>query len=137
MSPIFEISFKLPPNYPKHATSFRNPTSQKRTNKCEKLIYRNFLNDWLVVLPCNFHSNPLIRSRMGNIRGFGGPLTSSWHERSLQLQHKILQRMRELGIIPVLPAFTGHVPRAFPRLFPEANVTKSATWNSFSDKYCW
>ncbi|XP_033348225.1 alpha-N-acetylglucosaminidase [Bombus vosnesenskii] len=75
-------------------------------------------------------------SRMGNIRGFGGPLTSSWHERSLQLQHRILQRMRELGIIPVLPAFTGHVPRAFPRLFPEANVTKSATWNSFSDKYC-
>lgn len=38
MSPIFEISFKLPSNYPKHATSFRNPTSQKRTNKCEKLI---------------------------------------------------------------------------------------------------
>ncbi|CAK9800885.1 NAGLU [Anthophora quadrimaculata] len=75
-------------------------------------------------------------SRMGNIRGFGGPLSSNWHEKSLRLQHQILQRMRELGIVPVLPAFAGHVPRAFPRLFPEANVTKNAVWNQFSDKYC-
>ncbi|XP_043516169.1 alpha-N-acetylglucosaminidase, partial [Frieseomelitta varia] len=75
-------------------------------------------------------------SRMGNIRGFGGPLTPKWHEKSLRLQHRIIQRMRELGIIPVLPAFAGHVPRAFPRLFPNANVTKSTAWNQFSDKYC-
>ncbi|KOX75831.1 Alpha-N-acetylglucosaminidase, partial [Melipona quadrifasciata] len=75
-------------------------------------------------------------SRMGNIRGFGGPLTPTWHEKSLRLQHRIVQRMRELGIIPVLPAFAGHVPRAFPRLFPNVNVTKSTAWNQFSDKYC-
>ncbi|KOC65302.1 Alpha-N-acetylglucosaminidase, partial [Habropoda laboriosa] len=75
-------------------------------------------------------------SRMGNIRGFGGPLSSNWHEKSLQLQHRILRRMRELGIIPVLPAFAGYVPRAFPSLFPMVNVTKNAVWNQFSDKYC-
>ncbi|OAD53228.1 Alpha-N-acetylglucosaminidase, partial [Eufriesea mexicana] len=75
-------------------------------------------------------------SRMGNIRGFGGPLSPSWHENSIRLQHQILQRMRELGIIPVLPAFAGHVPRSFPKVFPNANVTKVTAWNNFSDKYC-
>ncbi|XP_054015935.1 alpha-N-acetylglucosaminidase [Hylaeus anthracinus] len=75
-------------------------------------------------------------ARMGNIRGWGGPLSSSWHEKSLRLQHQILRRMRDLGIIPVLPAFAGHVPRAFARLFPKANMTKGGSWNQFTDKYC-
>ncbi|XP_078036800.1 N-acetyl-alpha-glucosaminidase [Augochlora pura] len=75
-------------------------------------------------------------SRMGNIRGFGGGLTDNWHERSIRLQHRILQRMRDLGIVPVLPAFAGHVPRAFKRLFPEANMTKLGVWNHFTDDYC-
>ncbi|KAG9434718.1 alpha-N-acetylglucosaminidase isoform X1 [Apis mellifera carnica] len=75
-------------------------------------------------------------SRMGNMRGFGGPLNSNWHDKSIRLQHRILERMRALGIIPVLPAFAGHVPRALLKLFPKANVTKSAVWNNFSDKYC-
>lgn len=52
---------------------------------------------------------------MGNIRGWGGPLPQSWHQRSLVLQKQILSRMREFGIIPVLPAFSGHVPKAFKR----------------------
>nr|XP_018914058.1 PREDICTED: alpha-N-acetylglucosaminidase-like [Bemisia tabaci] len=51
--------------------------------------------------------------RMGNMRGFGGPLNDNWHEKSLVLQHKILARMRLLGINPVLPAFSGQVPRSF------------------------
>ncbi|XP_076644057.1 N-acetyl-alpha-glucosaminidase [Halictus rubicundus] len=74
--------------------------------------------------------------RMGNIRGFGGGLTTNWQETSIRLQHRILQRMRSLGIIPVLPAFAGHVPRSFERLFPKANMTKSGVWNQFRDKYC-
>ncbi|XP_043288874.1 alpha-N-acetylglucosaminidase [Venturia canescens] len=75
-------------------------------------------------------------ARMGNIRGWGGPLSPSWHELTLQLQHRILTRMRELGIIPVLPAFAGHVPRALTRIYPSANVTKIEKWNKFADKYC-
>lgn len=75
-------------------------------------------------------------SRMGNIRGFGGPLTAHWHYKSLRLQHRILQRMRGLGIIPVLPAFAGHVPRAFARLFPNAKMTKIDSWNKFEDRFC-
>ncbi|XP_046616013.1 alpha-N-acetylglucosaminidase isoform X1 [Neodiprion virginianus] len=75
-------------------------------------------------------------ARMGNIRGWGGPLTSAWHNHTVKLQHKILNRMRELGIIPVLPAFSGQVPRAFSTLFPTANLTKFEPWNRFSEKYC-
>lgn len=74
---------------------------------------------------------------MGNIRGWGGPLTPSWHQHTINLQHRILDRMRELGIVPVLPAFAGHVPRAFTRIYPEANVTKIDTWNDFEEPYCW
>lgn len=74
---------------------------------------------------------------MGNIRGWGGPLSPAWHNHTIILQHKILERMRELGIIPVLPAFAGHVPRAFTRVFPTANLSKTEAWNGFEDKYCW
>lgn len=77
------------------------------------------------------------RARMGNIRGWGGPLTPSWHKMTLRLQHRILERMREFGIIAVLPAFAGHVPRALTRIYPNANVTKIDKWNKFSDEYCW
>lgn len=52
---------------------------------------------------------------MGNVRGWGGPLSDSWHSRSVVLQKKILERMREFGITPVLPAFNGYVPKAFSR----------------------
>ncbi len=52
---------------------------------------------------------------MGNMEGWGGPLTSSWHKQQVALQHKILERMRNLGMIPILPAFAGHVPKAIKR----------------------
>ncbi|KAF4517969.1 hypothetical protein B566_EDAN005336 [Ephemera danica] len=74
--------------------------------------------------------------RMGNIRGWGGPLPMSWHSQTLELQHKILARMREFGMTPVLPAFAGHVPRALVRIYPHANFTKMGDWNDFEDKYC-
>uniref|UniRef100_A0A1B6LQJ1 Alpha-N-acetylglucosaminidase n=1 Tax=Graphocephala atropunctata TaxID=36148 RepID=A0A1B6LQJ1_9HEMI len=74
--------------------------------------------------------------RMGNIRGWGGPLSDIWHAHSLALQLLILTRMRSLGIVPVLPAFSGHVPRAFKRLYPDANLTLASKWNGFEDKYC-
>ncbi|XP_067002009.2 alpha-N-acetylglucosaminidase isoform X8 [Anabrus simplex] len=74
--------------------------------------------------------------RMGNIRGWGGPLPSSWHEDSLILQRRILNSMRALGIVPILPGFAGHVPRAFREVFPEANMTSMVKWNHFKDDYC-
>ena len=52
---------------------------------------------------------------MGNIRGWGGPLPASWHSQQVALQHLILQRMRDLGMTPILPAFSGYVPHAITR----------------------
>ena len=49
------------------------------------------------------------------MRGWGGPLPQSWIHNQLALQHKILDRMRSLGMIPVLPGFAGHVPAAITR----------------------
>ena len=59
---------------------------------------------------------------MGNLRGFGGPLPNSWKENQLALQHQILQRMRSLGMIPVLPGFAGHVPNAIKRVYPQVRI---------------
>jgi alpha-N-acetylglucosaminidase len=57
--------------------------------------------------------------RMGNINNFDGPLPQSWIDQKRVLQGKILDRMRELGMKPVAPAFAGFVPQGFKRLHPE------------------
>jgi len=75
-------------------------------------------------------------SRMGNMHGWGGPLPQSWHDMQITLQHKILQRMRDLGMIPVLPAFAGHVPDAITRVFPSANVSHLGDWGNFNSTFC-
>ncbi|MDG4785736.1 alpha-N-acetylglucosaminidase TIM-barrel domain-containing protein [Micromonospora sp. WMMD1102] len=47
---------------------------------------------------------------MGNTHSFGGPLPATWIGRHVELAHRILSRMRALGMTPVLPTFGGHVP---------------------------
>ncbi|XP_062847924.1 alpha-N-acetylglucosaminidase [Trichomycterus rosablanca] len=74
-------------------------------------------------------------NRMGNLFEWGGPLPQSWHVRQFSLQLKILECMRAFGMTPVLPAFSGIVPRGISRLFPEANVTKLDPWSHFNCTY--
>lgn len=72
---------------------------------------------------------------MGNIDGWGGPLPLDWMKSHFELQKKILARQRSLGMKPVLPAFTGHVPAAFKKKFPNAKL-KATNWtNGFADTY--
>ncbi|QIL40210.1 alpha-N-acetylglucosaminidase [Pedobacter sp. HDW13] len=72
---------------------------------------------------------------MGNIDGWGGPLPVAWMKSHFELQKKILARQRSLGMKPVLPAFTGHVPAAFKNKFPQAKL-KATNWtNGFADTY--
>ncbi|XP_006833764.1 PREDICTED: alpha-N-acetylglucosaminidase [Chrysochloris asiatica] len=73
--------------------------------------------------------------RMGNLHSWGGPLPRSWHLKQLYLQHQILDRMRSFGMIPVLPAFAGHVPKAITRVFPLVNVTQMGSWGHFNCSY--
>jgi len=72
---------------------------------------------------------------MGNLDGWGGPLPLNWMKDHFVLQQKIVQRQRALGMKPVLPAFTGHVPAAFKKKFPYAKL-KTTNWGSgFADTY--
>src|SRR5215472_1592324 len=72
---------------------------------------------------------------MGNLDGWGGPLPLSWMKNHAALEQKILQHERELGMKPVLAAFTGHVPAAFKKKFPNAKL-KTTNWNNgFADTY--
>jgi alpha-N-acetylglucosaminidase len=72
---------------------------------------------------------------MGNLDAWGGPLPKSWMESHKLLQQKIVSRVRSLGMKPVLPAFTGHVPPAFIKLFPNSKLKKTNWGNGFSDTY--
>lgn len=47
---------------------------------------------------------------MNNLEGWGGPNPDGWYTQQISLQKKILKRMREYGIEPVLPGYCGMVP---------------------------
>lgn len=72
---------------------------------------------------------------MGNLDGWGGPLPQSWMDSHRDLQQQILRRERALGMKPVLPAFTGHVPEAFRARFPNARLRKTNWGAGFGDVY--
>ncbi|XWS48114.1 hypothetical protein CRYUN_Cryun13aG0045200 [Craigia yunnanensis] len=76
-------------------------------------------------------------SRMGNLHGWGGPLPQSWFNEQLSLQKKILARMYELGMTPVLPAFSGNVPAALKNIFPSAKITRLDNWFSVKSNPKW
>jgi len=67
---------------------------------------------------------------MNNLEGWGGPLPLSWYTRQEKLQKQILARMKQLGMHPVLPGYSGMVPHdAKARL--GLNVADAGLWNGF------
>ncbi|XP_035784446.1 alpha-N-acetylglucosaminidase-like [Anopheles albimanus] len=73
--------------------------------------------------------------RMGNVRGWGGPLTKSFAQFSSTLQQRIVKEMRRLGMVLALPAFAGHLPVPFRTLYPNHNFTDVPVWNHFPPQY--
>ena len=68
---------------------------------------------------------------MNNLEGWGGPNTDSWYESRIALQKKILKRMHEYGIQPILPGYSGMLPHnAREKL--GVNVTDPGTWNGYN-----
>ena len=64
---------------------------------------------------------------MNNLEGWGGPNPDSWYKQRETLQKQILKRMREYGIHPVLPGYSGMVPHnAKERL--KLNVSDPGLW---------
>lgn len=69
--------------------------------------------------------------RMGNVSGIDGPLDEDWHRDQIKLQHKILARMKSLGMKPICPGFPGFVPQAFKRLYPEMELLQTHWGGAF------
>lgn len=63
-------------------------------------------------------------NRMGNLQGFDGPPPASYNAKQIALTHKMLARMRELGMHPIVPAFAGFVPPAIKRVYPQDNIRR-------------
>ncbi len=73
--------------------------------------------------------------RMCNIDSWQGPLPMEWLENQKELQSKIVERERQLGMRPVLPAFAGHVPSLLKKYRPEARTSDVGDWESFGKDY--
>lgn len=73
--------------------------------------------------------------RMTNFDYWQGGLPDSWLEHQAELQKRIVDRERQLGMTPVLPAFAGHVPQELRRFFPDAKITRMSSWGGFKDAY--
>lgn len=68
---------------------------------------------------------------MGDMQQWGGPVADELLERRVALQQKILGRMRELGIEPVLQGFYGMVPTSLKTHYPDAKIISTGEWNEF------
>ncbi|KAK0934967.1 hypothetical protein LTR29_013464 [Friedmanniomyces endolithicus] len=81
-----------------------------------------------------FLSGPAFQAwnRFGNIQGsWGGELPMSWVDSQFALAIQIVARMVELGMTPVLPAFTGFVPFTIGQHYPNASFVNGSQWNGF------
>lgn len=67
---------------------------------------------------------------MNNLEGWGGPLPLGWYKQQEALQKKILARMKEMGMKPVLPGYCGMVPHDVKQKLG-LNVTDAGRWNSY------
>lgn len=67
---------------------------------------------------------------MNNLEGWGGPNNDRWYESRIALQQKILQRMRQFGIHPVLPGYSGMLPHDAKEKLG-LNVSDPGLWNGF------
>lgn len=80
------------------------------------------VRDWLVM------PSHLPWMLMSNMEGYGGPVPASLVRRRLELGRKIVARMRELGIEPMLTAYCGMVPSSLKQKFPKANIIATGNW---------
>ena len=74
--------------------------------------------------------------RMCNIDRWQGPLPQGWIDGQAELQKRILRRERELGMTPVLPGFSGHIPADLADVVPDQlDTTRVGSWCHFDERY--
>ena len=67
---------------------------------------------------------------MNNLEGWGGPNPDSWYRQRADLQKKILKRMREYGMEPVLPGYSGMLPHDAGQKLG-LNLQDPGMWNGY------
>lgn len=72
-------------------------------------------------------------NRMGNIGGWDGPPPISFFDKQITLTHKMLDRLNELKMQPIVHAFAGFVPEAIQRLYPNEEL-RELGWGGFDKK---
>jgi alpha-N-acetylglucosaminidase len=100
----------------------------------DSVLYRTFrdfgysdseIRGW-ITLPA--HQNWQL---MGNLCCFNGPISDELLKQRASSARKIIARLRELGITPVLPGFYGIVPKGLQSKFPQAHVIPQGDWAGF------
>ena len=69
---------------------------------------------------------------MGNLEGWRGPVSQDWIDGQSDLQQKILTRMNELGIEPVMQGFYGMVPRALAGKYASHRILDQGLFGGFN-----
>ncbi|NGO68197.1 alpha-N-acetylglucosaminidase [Streptomyces boncukensis] len=64
-----------------------------------------------------------------NMSEYGGPLSTELLSKRTALGRRIVRRMRELGLRPVLPGYFGTVPEDFTKRNPGGRTIPQGTWN--------
>jgi alpha-N-acetylglucosaminidase len=67
---------------------------------------------------------------MNNLEGWGGPNPDSWYTQQEALEKKILKRMKEYGIEPVFPGYSGMVPHDAKQKLG-LNIAEPKPWNGY------
>ncbi|MET6999230.1 alpha-N-acetylglucosaminidase [Chitinophaga defluvii] len=65
---------------------------------------------------------------MGNLEGWPGAMSQTLIDQQVALQQNILQRMKTLGISPVLQGFYGMVPTSLKHKMPGAAISVQGKW---------
>ncbi len=63
--------------------------------------------------------------RMGNMSRLDGPMSQEYYDKTIALQHRIVDRMNELGMTPIYNAFAGFVPESIKRIYPDVEFFKT------------
>ncbi|NKJ19622.1 alpha-N-acetylglucosaminidase [Dyella sp. SG609] len=66
-----------------------------------------------------------------NMSGFGGPISAQLFAQRVALGRRIVERLRELGMQPVLPGYFGTVPPGFAAKQPGAALVPQGEWVGF------
>lgn len=72
-------------------------------------------------------------NRMGNIINHDGTISAEYKANQIELQHRILNSLKKLGMTPICPAFAGFIPRGILRLYPNIKHY-NLSWSNLPEK---